>query len=639
MTNKTIILLILSITVILRFFNYFEIPFSHDEFSALFRLHFDNFSELIDKGVKIDGHPAGIQVFLYYWTKLFGQQEWIVKLPFTIFGVLSVYLVYLIGKKWFNETVGLISAAYLASIQFTIMYSQIARPYISGMFFSLLMIYYWSNLMMNPHRNFNKNAILFIIATSLCTYNHHFSLLFASIVGISGVLFIQRKYLIKYLLAGLLVLILYIPHLRVFIYQLNVGGVEGWLGKPQNDFLIQFLYYVFNYSAFVIAITVAIALFGFLTIKKNTVNIKWISLSFVWFILPFLIGFYYSRYVNAVLQYSVLIFSFPLLFFVLFGFMKKQRVKINLILVSIILLANSLSLIYVRRHYDIFYNSVYKEILTDYENIKEESEDILYIIDSHRKISNYYISKLDIDTSYITYFDSFQDINEFKNFLEIKSKTNDKLFLGCLSSVSPSLVPLIQDYFSTIEVQNNYFKGTTYLFSKGAIRTEKIIDFLSFDSVVSEKWSSIDSIRIILENKSTGANSYLLTSDTEWGPMFTTPLKDVIYNENNFIDVSVDAKSSESLEGIILVASLESKSENIYWGGTDFSVFESTDGAPHQWQKFHHSIKLSDIHLKSNNIILKVFIWNKSKRNLLIDNLKISLRAGNPCIYGLFEKI
>ncbi|MCK9562538.1 MAG: glycosyltransferase family 39 protein [Bacteroidales bacterium] len=203
LTNKTVILLILLIAIILRFINYFDIPFTHDEFSAMFRLNFDSFSELIEKGVKIDGHPAGIQVFLYYWTKLFGYQEWIVKLPFAIFGIISVYIIYLIGTKWFNETVGLLSAAYIGSIQFTIMYSQIARLYISGMFFSLLMIYYWSNLMMNPHKNFNRNSLLFIISTSLCTYNHHFSLLFAAIVGISGVFYIQRKYLIKYVISGI----------------------------------------------------------------------------------------------------------------------------------------------------------------------------------------------------------------------------------------------------------------------------------------------------------------------------------------------------------------------------------------------------------------------------------------------------
>ena len=89
LTNRTILVLIIVVAAVLRFFNYAEIPFTHDEFSALSRLHYDNFSILIREGVMPDGHPAGVHVFLYYWVRIFGSDEWIAKLPFTIFGLLS----------------------------------------------------------------------------------------------------------------------------------------------------------------------------------------------------------------------------------------------------------------------------------------------------------------------------------------------------------------------------------------------------------------------------------------------------------------------------------------------------------------------------------------------------------------------
>ncbi|MDD4107577.1 MAG: glycosyltransferase family 39 protein [Prolixibacteraceae bacterium] len=163
LSNKSILFLILLVAAALRFVDYFELPFTHDEFSALERLNFESFSELIEKGVKVDGHPAGIQIFLFYWTSLFGKNEWIVKLPFTIMGIESVCLIYLIGQKWFNETVGLISASYLASTQFVVLYSQIARPYISGLFFSMLMVYYWTKIIQNPNQNLFRNIIIYII--------------------------------------------------------------------------------------------------------------------------------------------------------------------------------------------------------------------------------------------------------------------------------------------------------------------------------------------------------------------------------------------------------------------------------------------------------------------------------------------
>ena len=116
LTNRSLLIIIMIVAAVLRFYNYFEIPFTHDEFSALFRTNFPDFQTLIDQGVKVDGHPAGVQVFLYYWVQLFGIHEWSIKLPFTLMGIASVYLMYLIAKFWYNETVALISISFFATL-------------------------------------------------------------------------------------------------------------------------------------------------------------------------------------------------------------------------------------------------------------------------------------------------------------------------------------------------------------------------------------------------------------------------------------------------------------------------------------------------------------------------------------------
>lgn len=79
--ENNIIIAILGIAVFLRFYGFFNLQYTFDELSALNRLEFDSFIEVIKKGVMIDAHPALIQVFLFYYTKLFGTAEWIVKLP------------------------------------------------------------------------------------------------------------------------------------------------------------------------------------------------------------------------------------------------------------------------------------------------------------------------------------------------------------------------------------------------------------------------------------------------------------------------------------------------------------------------------------------------------------------------------
>ena len=639
LTNKIILLFIILTATILRFYNYLEIPLTHDEFSALFRLRFDSFSELIDQGVKVDGHPAGIQVFLYYWTKLFGDKAWVIKLPFTLFGIASIYLIFLIGKKWFNETVGLLSSAFLASIQFTVMYSQIARPYISGMFFALLMVLYWTNLIKNPKQNFIWNGIGFILAADLCAYNHHFSLLFAAIVGLSGLFFIQRDFLRKYMTLGILIFVLYIPHLGIFFHQLHLGGVEEWLAKPRYDFLLNFIEYIFNFSYLSLFAALAIAAYGLKDSQAEKLNKKTYILFFSWFILPFLIGFFYSKYYSAVLQYSVLIFSFPFLFFLLFGHIKPQKERINLLLVMLILTVNIFSLIHQRNHYELFYQSPYKGILTDYRQAKRSGEPTLCIIDSHRKITRYYNSRLNIDTAFI-WFDSFHDINAFKAFLDTNSRKFKQLYFGCLSSNEPLSIPLIQEYYPNIVWQKNYAGGTTYLFDKKAKETTKTLSCLNFENPSQPDWQSVDTSQITDSVHFHGNYAYIIPQNTEFGPSYTAKLNHLITNENNFIDISVAAKEIDRKSDIILVAVLEHNGQQIHWGGTNFKKFilENSDSKDN-WINIHHTIKLSDADLSYSDIRLKIYIWNKGKNRFFIDDFCVKLREGNPVIYGLNEKI
>ena len=242
--------LILILAIILRFYKAFEIPYTYDEFSALFRTDFNSFSDLINKGVAVDAHPAGVQVFLYYWIRLFTSSEFIVKLPFLLMGVGSVYLIYKLALLWYNSSVAIVIAFFMATLAYPLMYSQIARPYISGLFLTLWMVLHWSVYLFKTTSKFNKHLVIYILASALSAYNHHFSLLFAAIVGMSGLFFISKERFLYYALSGLFIFILYIPHLNIFFQQLSyggVGGTSGWLGAPKGDFLWQYIFYIFNF--------------------------------------------------------------------------------------------------------------------------------------------------------------------------------------------------------------------------------------------------------------------------------------------------------------------------------------------------------------------------------------------------------
>ncbi|MES2589155.1 MAG: glycosyltransferase family 39 protein [Bacteroidota bacterium] len=642
--NNFLLLTILLVATILRFWNYSEIPFTNDEFSALFRTHYDSFSDLISKGVIIDGHPAGIQVFIYYWVQLFGYTEMSVKFPFIIFGILSILVLYRIAKMWYNETIALICASFLATLQYTVVYSQIARPYISGLLFCLLMVLFLTRIIKEKGKKRYWNYILFVLSASLCTYNHHFSLLFALIIGVSGLFLIQKKQFLPYFLCGLAIIVLYLPHLPIFFYQLKVGGVEGWLGKPKNDFIISYLKYIFQFSYFTFSLVFSLMIFGIF--RRKTLNKKNFIIAVIWFFLPFLIGFFYSKYVNSVLQYSVLIFNFPFLFFILFGHIQEQKTKINAFLVGIILLSNTLVLCLERKHYETFYKSPQEHFILELKKIENKKTTLSIIADYNRKISNHYIKKHRVKSK-ITWIDSFKTQQDFILFLETNSSKYDELYFGGLSEVNPSIVPLIMDYFPEIVWQKNYFGGTAYLFlsadkagSKGKKSSCKMIEKLDFESKTNN-WSSLNPKQYTDSVKFAGKYAYLIDSLTEWSPTFSKNVWDFAKNKNNIVDVSLKTCLPDTLIDAILIVSLEAKDSAYYWGGSSFETFKiesKTSIARNKWISVHHSFKLSQDFLKVEDLKLKVFIWNRGKQNFLVDNIEIKLRDGNPIIYGFNEK-
>ena len=137
-----------------------------------------------------------------------------------------------------------------------------------------------------------------------------------------------------------------------------------------------------------------------------------------------------------------------------------------------------------------------------------------------------------------------------------------------------------------------------------------------------------------------GKRAYVLDEKTEWGPKFSVNFNTLALNRNDFIDISLRVKYQNKIDpSAILVATLETPNENIYWQGTVFNKFIKPFETKKKWHTVHHSIKLSDIYLNYNHINLNIYVWNKEQESFLVDDFKIKTRIGNPIIYGLVEDI
>ncbi|MEI7662094.1 MAG: glycosyltransferase family 39 protein [Bacteroidota bacterium] len=644
LTNKVwvadtlLIVLILLAGAVLRFWRLYDIPFTYDEFSAIFRTRFATFGELIDKGVKVDTHPAGVQVFLFYLVRIFGISEAAVKTPFIVFGLLSVWLTYLIGKEWFSPAAGLVSASFVSFLQFPVMYSQIARPYSSGLFFCLLLVWFWTQVIFHPGRKYYYNLAGYVISGALCTYNHHFSLLFAAMVAVTGLFWCRRERLVSYLLGGILIGIIYLPHLPIFFAQLAMGGIEGWLHKPRYDFIFDYIQYIFQFSVFVgllILLLLSLALYWREDAQK--VKGKFLLISLLWFLIPYLVGFFYSIFRSSVLQYSVLIFSFPFLLFTIFGWIGDTGALRKAVMVVLTGLVVIPSLTGERQHYTLFYRSPYREMVAESKHMTDSlgRYNCSVILDTKKEITHYYLTKLNCKELPFRDISSFRGKRDFIDFLD-KSRTNYLAF-GCISSTLSENYPIILERFPFLVEHKSYAGGDFYLFSKIRPAKEMSEYFYSklntFEPSLPE-WGYVDDKRCTDSLVIEGRKSFDAQTGTDFGPTFTMPLRSFMRDENDVIDISADMRLPLVFPGAWLVVTVTSNGKIVYWNSASVTEYIT----PGQQGRVYRSLRLSDIDLRHHGLQFATYLWNPVKSSYIMDNFSVRMRSGNPVVYGIYRK-
>lgn len=626
--DTAILIFILCVSAIIRFWNYTEIPYMHDELSALSRTDFSNLSDLILKGARVDGHPVGVQIFLYYWTKLFSFNEMVVKLPFIISGIFSILITYKLTKLWFNSSVALVVISFMSSIQYLVMYSQIARPYMFGMFFVLMMVWCWSNYFFDSiddvkdedkKPNKTKWLIAYVLFSVACAYTHHLALLFAVIVGLTGILFITKNTWKGYLLSGISIFVLYLPHLEIFVFQFSKGGLggeNGWLQKPGKDWLFNYLKYIFHFSCwmyFLVAILIVISLiFRSKDIKKQQ---KYRIISISWFLSFFLIQYLYSVYVSAVIQYSTLIFAFPFLLIFLFSLLGELKMKGKIGIVVSILTVSISTLVVERNHLHVFYKQPYEQqVLNTYQALDQiktpKNATVLLMIPPYYK--EFYFKKYNRTFESIFYdpFNEKPDTRVFSNFVDTLSTT---YFIA--GNLPLSYIQIIKSKYPYQLSSDEGFSYNTFCFSKTKPKKET-----KKSAIFSKKYNlnSLDSL-------------------TEYGEILVIPLKDVLKSRHTILNLTADAFCEDSTSNPLLVVDISANNESILWLGASYKDFVV---AGRKFNKIFLSHDFNSFDLKKYpDAELHIYIWNPTKKAVQLGNLQVETMPGNPVIYGLYEPL
>ncbi len=608
--ERLILLIIIIMGSVMRFYNYANFSLSNDELSALNRLRFDNLKDLIDFGKHGDTHPAGVEIFMYYWVKLFGNTEASIRLPFVIFGIISIFLTYLIASKWFNKVTALFVAGSIAILQFPILYSQLARPYASGHMLSLILIYLWTIILFENKERKKWKQLLIIIGFSLSVaanfYNHYFSGLLTIIIGIAGLFYLNKSNYKSYISGGMSGILLFLPHLSITLNHLKMGGVGGWLSKPNRSWLFEHISYVFNNSTIII-IFVSILFIATIIINKNKVKFtKFHLLSILFFLLPFLIGFFYSFYINPVIQHSTLIFSFPFLLFFLFSYVKENLNYWKISALTLYLLFGIISTIFINDFYTTYHFINFKGLSEKLISWNKEygKESISHSINiNHPYYIDYYLAKQNESIQFKQYANyGFEDMLELVKIVN-SSTTPFFSYTRCLGNKEEIKEVIKTQYPYLISYIDFGGRSETMLFSK--TKTNK---FIPEDS--KTKFFNYD--------YSTDSLTYQNIDELEFSSTFSEIL---FKDENKYKKIKICSKAyiQNNSNDIHLVVALSNKDGETYeWVSSNFSNYIENES----WGKVFLNYKIPELKFPLNE--LKVYIWNPKTNKAKIKNLTIN---------------
>lgn len=622
----------------LRLYDLGSVSMTADELSALDRLNFASLGEMIEKGVRPDGHPAFVQVFLWFWIKLFGHSEFAIRLPFALVSTASIWLAAAIARRWFGDACALMTAAVVAFCEFPLMYGQLARPYAFGLFFSLAFARMWTRVLFDEARGRKLHVlILFALAGAGAMYTHYFSFLFAGIVGLTGLFFLGRKTWLPYLLSGMAILLLYLPHLGLFRSQLSTGGIGGpggWLAPPAPGFLSGHFALIFNHSWIVGGAVIAGTLLSLWQLWKNKTWNKFQLVALAWFALPIGIGYYYSVTRNPVLQHSVLLFSMPFLVMLLFSGLREvfNAPGLAAIVFPIIpLVSTVLENKYELTHHFGRVKDLVKEMKTWSDKYGEKNITFTGNFDGQYFL-DYHFERMNWKPAMASYYnDGASQLSAFRNIVQ-NSKTDYFSYVWSTKAPSMDILWLIREKYPHLVERHYYFNSESWLFSRKAQEKPEPNDTLfvfteNFEQP-SKRFTGND--KALCDSCGTDGSRglKLWRSGSVFGPVFTARLGEEIRTPNDYISIEADVKADTGTAPVAVIEFRRGDSL-LTWTGRDYSSVLPADG---QWRRFFYAMRMFKEFRRGDEV--RIYLFNDRDDAACADNLRVRVIRGSEVIYG-----
>lgn len=354
-------------------------------------------SELLDSLYEYEINPPAYFLMIHYWISLFGTSEFSLRFPSVIFGLISIFLIYLLGKEWFNKKTGLISAMLMSISMLNIEYSQEARTYTLLVMVTLLSLYFFTRLL---KKGAPSHYIAYVLATAALLYIHYLGIYIILLENfVIFIFFLKKTALLKrWIISQLAIVLLFLPWLPRFIFQMEYW-ITGWRETLIGEFGLPVFLGNFGVLLMAIPLLVAFIMLGILIVLIHYGKVKpgemisrlrfsknyFMAFAAVYLILAVLI---LPRISTPFHTTKFSLFLLPLFYILLArGIALLRDKKLQSALLILILLASS----FVMFNY---YNTTRKEEWKDLSGFIDtnagENDAVLLCVDTNQIVFNYY---------------------------------------------------------------------------------------------------------------------------------------------------------------------------------------------------------------------------------------------------------
>lgn len=340
------LILITSSGLALRIIGVFTVPLAFDEAHNIL-LSQSNDPILMTK-VAIESYPP-LYFLIWHFLNTISDNLIFLRLPSLAFGILTILLAGVLGKKLFNWNIGLIVALLFAFSPSQIYYSSVARMYSLNILEALLIIYFFTKFIKT-----RSGIVLFGITMLIGLYSNYFFIILFFVLALYfySHFYTDKKIIKQWLVLNGVLLFLYLPLVYLFF------SVDRAFAVPANAILKIPFFFIVPFIPWDIIQTLSIAqirqfdlssLFAFgiiflifilFTLAIFTKKDKNIKLFIFVYMLSTAIIVLFSYLIFRIMNLRAFILFSPFFYFIISAFLEKLRVKIRIAIIALIIFSN-----------------------------------------------------------------------------------------------------------------------------------------------------------------------------------------------------------------------------------------------------------------------------------------------------------